>query len=89
MKSPRYFALPSRGPILTSSRISTQSLTTDGTSQEDQSIGMTETTTSYSSSPNLSDTEVLRLQKMLRRALRLKLKIPPGKVYYVEGWGWL
>jgi hypothetical protein len=41
------------------------------------------------STSSLSDEEVERIQKLLRRVMRMKLKIPCHKVYYVEGWGWL
>jgi hypothetical protein len=32
---------------------------------------------------------VERVVKLLRHVLRMKLKIPCCKVYYVKGWGWL
>jgi hypothetical protein len=54
-----------------------------------RSLPMEETTSSSSSSPNLSETDVIRIQKLLRHVMRMKLNIPPGKCYYVEGWGWL
>ena len=42
-----------------------------------------------SSSGETEEERVERVQKLLRRVMRMKLNIPPGKVYYVEGWGWL
>jgi hypothetical protein len=43
---------------------------------------------SYSSGES-EDERIKRVQKLLRHVMRMKLKIPAHKVYYVEGWGWL
>jgi hypothetical protein len=52
-----------------------------------------EETSSYSipsqSQKETEEERVDRLQLLLRRAMRLKLGIKPGKCQYVEGWGWL
>jgi len=33
--------------------------------------------------------EQIRTHKLLRQVMRMKLGIKPGKIIYVEGWGWL
>ncbi len=92
MKNRRYYVSLSHAQIPISNLTLTPSSIKDGTSQEDPSTGTTETIISSSFSPNLKETEeerVERVQKLLRHVMRLKLKIPCCKVYYVEGWGWL
>ena len=42
-----------------------------------------------SSSGETEEERIVRVQKLLRNVMRMKLKIPCCKVYYVEGWGWL
>jgi len=78
--------------ILISSLILMPSSMTDGTSQPLILLSMVQIPKSFTSSPNRKETEeerVERVQKLLRKVMRMKLKIPAGKVHYVDGWGWL